>query len=302
MTSNPVSSPTIWEYLIDARIEQLWVDAAGVSTRVLRVGHRGNPPLLFLHGTTGHVETFARNLTAHAEHFDCIVIDMLGHGLTAKPEQRYEIPDYARHVGDTLDALGLQSVMVSGQSLGGWVAAEFALRHPERVTRLCLNTTGGAHSDLRAMKSIYEKTLAAAENPGREVVRSRLEFLMHDPSSVTEELVSCRQRMYQEPGMLEATRRILCLQDPATRARNIIPDERWAQITAPTLVLWTSHDPTAPVEVGRRIAACIAGSEFSLMQNCGHWPQWENPQEFNRIHIRFMQGRTQQGEKAKAGQ
>lgn len=290
MTAQAAPTSTIWENLIHARLEQTWVDAAGVPTRVLRTGNRHNPPLLFLHGTTGHVETYARNLAEHARHFDCIAIDMVGHGLTGKPEQRYEIPDYAQHVADTLDALGLPSTMISGQSLGGWVAAEFAIRYPERITRLCLNTSGGAHSDPGAMKSIYEKTLAAAQNPTRDVVRKRLEFLMCDPSSVTEELVSCRQYMYQQPGMLEATRRILCLQDPETRARNILPDERWAQIKIPTLVLWTTDDPTAPESVGRRIASSIAGSQFALMQRCGHWPQWENPAEFNSIHIPFMLG------------
>lgn len=300
MTAEAVSRPTIWEYLVDARLEQAWVDAAGVSTRVLRAGKRGNPPLLFLHGTTGHVETYARNLAEHAKYFDCIAIDMVGHGLTGKPEQNYEIPDYAKHVADTLDALGLETVMITGQSLGGWVAAEFALRYPGRVTRLCLNTTGGAHSDPQSMKSILEKTMAAAQNPTREIVRKRLEFLMSDPSSVTEELVSCRQHMYQQPGMLEATRRILCLQDPEVRARNVLADERWAQIAVPTLVLWTTDDPTAPPRVGERIAAAIQGSRFVLMERCGHWPQWESPEEFNSLHIAFMRGEAVSPERAGA--
>lgn len=281
---------TIWENLIRLPLAQDYIDARGVRTRILRAGRRGAPPVVFLHGTTGHVETFARNLVAHAEHFDCIALDMKGHGYTAKPEGRYEIEDYARHLADCLDALGLERVSLSGQSLGGWVAARFTLMWPERVERLCLNTSGGAHSDPNAMKSIREKTLAAAENPTRETVRKRLEFLMADPASVTDELVSCRQRVYQTEGMVETTRRILCLQDPETRERNIIPDDQWRRIKTPTLVLWTDKDPTAPVSVGRRIADCIEGSQFEVMMDCGHWPQWEKPDEFNRIHIRFMQG------------
>jgi 2-hydroxy-6-oxonona-2,4-dienedioate hydrolase len=281
---------SVWEALIGQPLTQGFLDAAGVRTRYVRMGERGAPPLVFLHGTTGHVETFARNLVEHAKHFDCIALDMVGHGFTDKPAQRYEIEDYARHVADCLDALSLPSAMLSGQSLGGWVAARLALMHPERVTRLCLNTTGGAHSNPKAMKSVYEKTLAAAQNPTPEVVRERLEYLMCDPSSVTDELVACRLRVYQEPGMLEATRRILCLQDPETRARNILPDAEWARITAPTLVVWTTDDPSSPVEVGRRIAANIAGSRFALIEKCGHWPQWEAPEEFNRIHVAFMRG------------
>jgi 2-hydroxy-6-oxonona-2,4-dienedioate hydrolase len=287
------ASQTMWENLLGFGLTQGFVDAKGVRTRFLRAGKRGAPPLVLLHGTTGHVETYARNIRAHAEHFDVIALDMLGHGFTDKPEVRYEIEDYARHLSDTLDALDLDSVLLSGQSLGGWVAARFVLGSPHRVRRLCLNTTGGAHSDPGAMKSIREKTMAAAENPTPEVVRQRLEFLMAEPGRVTDELVATRRAVYQTPGMVEATRRILCLQDPETRTRNILTDEEWSRITAPTLVLWTTHDPTAPIEVGQRIARNIRGSKFEVMQNCGHWPQWEEPEIFNRLHIAFMLGQEE---------
>lgn len=285
------AAPTIWESMLGVPLAQEYVSAKGVRTRILRAGRPQAPPLVLLHGTTGHVETYARNIRAHSEHFHVIAVDMLGHGFTDKPQVRYEIEDYARHLSDTLDALGLDSVLLSGQSLGGWVAARFALLWPQRVRRLCLNTTGGAHSDPGAMKSIREKTMAAAENPTPEVVRKRLEFLMADAARVTDELVACRRAVYQTPGMVEATRRILCLQDPETRTRNLLTDEEWSHITAPTLVLWTSHDPTAPVEVGQRIARCIPGATFELMQDCGHWPQWEKPEIFDRLHIAFMLGK-----------
>ncbi len=121
-------------------------------------------------------------------------------------------------------------------------------------------------------------------------MRKRLEFLMARPERVTDELVATRRRVYLTDGMVDATRRILCLQDPETRQRNILPDDEWRRIDVPTLVLWTDQDPTAPADVGRRIAGCIAGSQFELMTDCGHWPQWEKPDEFNRIHLRFMRG------------
>ena len=202
----------------------------------------------------------------------------------------HEIADYVKHVVAVLDALGLPRVHVSGQSLGGWVAGRLAIDHPERVNRLCLNTAGGAHSDPSAMDAILEKTLVAVNNPTHQAVRQRLEFLMHDPASVSDELVATRQASYRLPGMVEATRRILCLQDPATRDRNLIPDAQWRRIAAPTLVVWTTHDPTAPVDVGRRIASLAPDSRFELTENCAHWPQWENREHFNRVHLAFMRG------------
>ena len=53
-------------------------------------------------------------------------------------------------------------------------------------------------------------------------------------------------------------------------------------------MLWTTHDPTASVEVGRRLAGLIPGAEFVVMEDCGHWPQYEDAETFNRIHLDFL--------------
>lgn len=279
---------SMWEHLMGVPFTQGYVDARGVRTRFLRAGRREAPPLVLLHGTTGHLETYARNIAPHAEHFDVIAIDMLGHGYTDKPDLDYEIPQYAAHLRDVLDALGLERVLLSGQSLGGWVAARFCLDSPQRVRRLCVNTTGGAHSNSGAMKTIFERTLAAAQNPTLEVVRHRLEMLMSDPAAVTDELVATRRRAYLRPGMVDATRRILCLQIPEIRDRNIIPDDDWAKIAVPTLVVWSTDDPTFPVSVGEKLHRLIAGSRLEILTGCGHWPQWEKADDFNRVHLAFM--------------
>ena len=57
------------------------------------------------------------------------------------------------------------------------------------------------------------------------------------------------------------------------------------------MVLWTSHDPTASDEVGQRIAGLIPNAHYVLMQGCGHWPQFEDPDTFNRIHVDFFLGK-----------
>lgn len=288
--ASPTHTASMWEHLMGVPFTQAYVNAGGVQTRYLRAGRRGAPPLVLLHGTTGHIETYARNIAEHAEHFDVIAIDMLGHGYTDKPEVDYEIPQYAAHLRDVLDALELPRVSLSGQSLGGWVAARFCLDYPERVVRLCVNTTGGAHSNPGAMQTILERTLAAARNPTPEVVRNRLEMLMSSPASVTDELVAARRKAYLRSGMVEATRRILCLQIPEVRDRNIIPDSEWSRISVPTLVVWSTDDPTFPVSVGEKLHRLIPGSELVILAHCGHWPQWEQADEFNAAHVRFMRG------------
>jgi 2-hydroxy-6-oxonona-2,4-dienedioate hydrolase len=69
-----------------------------------------------------------------------------------------------------------------------------------------------------------------------------------------------------------------------------LSDDDLRRIAVPALVLWTSHDPTAPPEEGRRIAALIPGAQFVLMQDCGHWPQFERADLFNSTHLAFLNG------------
>jgi 2-hydroxy-6-oxonona-2,4-dienedioate hydrolase len=216
---------------------------------------------------------------------------MVGNGLTDKPPVDLEIRVYVDHLRGFMDAMGIERASISGESLGGWVAAQFALDHPERVQKLVLNTTGGRTAFPLVMARIIELSMAAVNDPNWERIKSRLEFLMADPAHVHDDLVATRRRIYAMPGMVEAMRRNLVLQDMETRKRNLIPDDQWAKIAAPTLVLWTSHDPTAAATEGKKIADLIPGAEFVVMNGCGHWPQFEDAATFNDIHLSFLLGR-----------
>lgn len=278
---------SLWGDVHRSAFEQGFVDAKGVRTRYIRAGNPDAPPMIFLHGTGGHAEAFLRNLDAHAEHFNTYLIDYLGHGWTDKPDYDYEMPQYCEHLANTMDALGIQSAHICGESMGGWIAAWFAIENPERVERLILNTMGGATMNPAVMQTVYEKTLAAVENPQTHT-RPRLEWLMADPSVVTDDLVACRERIYSQPAMKAAIHHILCLQVEEPRLRNQMTEENMSRIKAPTLVVWTTKDPTASTDVGKMIAGWVPGAEFTVMENCGHWPQYERPEEYNRICLDFL--------------
>ncbi len=278
---------TIWEALlgVEARIE--YVNAGGIRTRALIAG--SGPPLIFLHGNMGHLETFYRNIRAHAEHFTVHSIDMVGHGFSAKPLDRdYLPPTYAEHVRDFADAIGAKKVAISGESLGGWVAGWFAQAYPERTQALVLNTAGGLSAYPEVMDRIKRLNRAAVANPTTETVRTRLESLMFDKSVVTDELIAIRREIYALPEMAAVLERILVLQDMETRQKYMLTEAQLAKITAPTCVIWTTHDPTAPVSVGEKYQSLIRGAKLHVMENCGHWPQFEDTPTFNKIHIDFL--------------
>jgi len=282
---------SLWTDLEGVEFRQGYLDAAGVRTRYLAAGDPSKPLLLFLHGTGGHCEAYSLNFAAHAAHFHTVAIDMIGHGWSDKPAIDYEIPAYAQHVLDVIAALGARTATVSGESLGGWVATWLAIHRPEVLDRIVLNTSGGWTAHPEVMARIVQLSMQSVEKPTHANLRARLEFLMFDKSLVNDDLVETRRRIYAQPGYAEVTRRILCLQDMATRRRNMFTREQYATIQVPTFVLWTSHDPTATVAEGREISDMIPGSRFAVIQDCGHWPQFETPEEFNRLHLDFLLGR-----------
>lgn len=277
----------LWPELAAGQYRLHYVWAGTTRTRVLEAGS-GPETLIFLHGAGGHLEAYQRNIMAHAERFRVFAIDLLGHGFTDKPDHDYELLDYVSHLREFCDAVGAWRVHLSGESLGGWIAGKFALAHPDRTAKLVLNTAGGLTMDPKVMSRLKELSLAAVRDASYETVRARLEWLMKDPRSVTQDLVETRLRIYRQLGFERAMEHIMCLQDPEPRKRNLFDDEQLRAISAPTLVLWTSHDPTGAVAVGQRFAREVPDARLVVMENCGHWPQFEDAPTFNRLSLDFL--------------
>lgn len=282
---------SVWSDLQGVAFSQGYLTAGGIRTRYLQAGDPSLPVLILLHGSGGHAEAYVRNLAAHAEHFWTWSIDMLGHGYTDKPGHPLEIRHYVEHLMAVVGTIGAERIHLSGESLGGWVAARAAIDHPAVIDRLVLNTAGGSQADPVVMKRIIALSMAAAEDPTWETVQARIKWLMADQSKDYDDLVASRQRIYRQPGFVAAMRDIMALQDPEIRARNLLGPAEYGSITAPTLVLWTSDDPTADVPEGRRMASMIPGARFEVMPGCGHWPQYEDAKTFNRLHLDFLLGR-----------
>lgn len=279
---------TIWLHLYDTPFRLDYVVAGGVKTRYLEAGE--GPPLLLLHGTGGHLEAYARNIRGLSQTFRVIAYDMVGHGFSDKPDRPYTVDFYVEHLLSLMDTLGLSKAHLSGESLGGWVAAWMAAHHPERVDRLVLNTPGNITAKPDVMARIRELSLRAVREASPATIRERLEFLMHDKGQVTEELVQVRLAIYTQPGFLKAMENILVLQDPEVRQRYTWNPEWCGRIRARTLILWTDHDPTGTLEEGRLLQSWIPGSELRVIHGAGHWPQWEKPEEFNLLHEEFLRG------------
>jgi 2-hydroxy-6-oxonona-2,4-dienedioate hydrolase len=278
---------SIWTTLASRPFEVAFVDVGGVSTRSLQAGE--GPAVLLLHGTSSHVEVFTPNVPAYADAgYWAHAIDMLGHGYTDKPATRYEVPDYVAHVLGYLDATGVDRVHLVGESLGGWVAAWFASEHPDRVASLQLVSSGGTLAVPEVMARIRETTTRAAMEDDIDLTRQRLANLFHDPAQLSEELVEARYRIYHQPAFQEVLPRLLVMQDMETRQRNLLRPDRMARIRARTRIVWGRHNPMGATPEAEGILAAIPDATLTVYEECGHFPQLEYPERFNRESVAFL--------------
>ncbi|WP_439380978.1 alpha/beta fold hydrolase [Amycolatopsis lexingtonensis] len=258
------------------------LDGQPVRTRVLQAG--AGPDLVLLHGTGGHLEAYARDLAGLARDFRVTAYDMVGHGWSDLPDRPYTIDVLSAHLVSLLDTLGIGRAHLSGESLGGWVVAWTAAHHPDRVDRLVLNTPGNIANKPEVMAKMRDSTMAAVLDPSDETVRRRVEFLFHHKEMVTDELVNLRRRVYSRPGFVQAIGNTLVLQDPAVR-KDFAWDPSWvSRVTAPTLLLWTGHDPTGGLDEAELLLDWLPDARLHVIDDAGHWPQWEQVGEFLDVH------------------
>jgi len=286
---------SIWTELTDATPFSVgFVDAGGVPTRTLRAGY--GEAVVFLHGTSGQLEAFSRNIVAHAARYACHAIDMLGHGYTGKPDFPYEIPRYIEHLLAYFDAVGIERAHIVGESLGGWVGAWTAIDHPERVLSLQLLCAGGTVANPAVMERIRTSTKAAVIGDDIDLTRKRVQLLMADPMNATEELVGVRHEIYHRPEFVKNIDNLLCLQDMETRQRNLLRPDDLARIGVPTLVVWGRENPFGEVPEATRMHEAIPGSRLELFDHCGHWPQHEQAALYNPLSLEFIADASVRGQ------
>ncbi|MFC8662256.1 alpha/beta fold hydrolase [Streptomyces sp. NPDC057199] len=277
---------SVWAELSDVDHELRHVDVDGVRTRVLRAG--AGPHLILLHGTGGHLEAYARDIAGLAADFRVTAYDMVGHGWSDLPDRPYTIDVLSAHLLGLMDTLGIETAHLSGESLGGWVAAWTAAHEPDRLARLVLNTPGNIANKPEVMTRLKESTLAAVRDPSDDTVRRRVEFLFHHKEMVTDELVNLRRAVYSRPGFVRAIQNTLVLQDPETRKEFAWNRDWVGKITAATLLLWTDHDPTGGLDEAALLQDWLPDAHLHVIEDAGHWPQWEKRDEYLRTHRDFL--------------
>jgi pimeloyl-ACP methyl ester carboxylesterase len=178
------------------------------------------------------------------------------------------------HVVQFLDEMGLDRVVLCGNSLGGQVALDLYLRQPERVERLVLAGSAG----------LFERNLAGSRPPRlcRNYIREQACEIFYDPAIVSDELVDDILAMLTD----RHYRRFLLRVAKATRDRYML--EELANVNIPTLIVWGRDDSITPPFVAEQFCENIRSAELVFIDQCGHAPPIEQPDEFARLLHSFL--------------
>jgi 2-hydroxy-6-oxonona-2,4-dienedioate hydrolase len=288
------ASDTIWVDLLDVAYEQKFYDVDGVRTRSIEAGE--GSPIVFLHGGGGHAETWIRNLGPHSPYRRSYAIDMLGHGFTDAPTDfEYTTADVIDHVVRFLDTAGIDKADFCGESFGGRVSAWMAIKYPDRVNKLVLNTSGGLPATGERhqgdVKDLLARTTASLNSGTKEAVRSRMAWLFADPSQVPDEFITIRQAIYQRPGIKNSLTKLFSkIFDPEDAKQYWLTPERLAGIKASALVIWSDHNPIHSWQDAKDGFSHIPDVRFHLIKDAAHWPQFEQPEEYNKVQVDFLRG------------
>lgn len=252
------------------------------------------PALVLVHGLGASWQSWLENIPAFARDHRVVAMDLPGFGCSELPaDDDISIEYYARWAFALLDELGIAEAAVVGNSMGGFIAAEMAIRQAGRVQRLAVVSAAVFWQDYRraqplvglarlsdayVARALTRTTDAVATRPrlrswALATAGFRYPHLL--PKELAHELVRSARRT---DGFL-----------PALEALADYPlDEELPKISCPTLIVWGAHDTLVPVKDAKRMQELIPGARREVFERTGHVAMLERPERFNRLLREFL--------------
>jgi 3-oxoadipate enol-lactonase len=250
------------------------VDASGTELHYLRAGE--GEPLLLIQGMSATHLAWGRAFLDEIERsFDTIVFDNRGMGLSGRAQLPFTIADLAADTVGLLDALELESAHVVGISMGGMIAQELALAHPDRIRTLTIGASycGGPEGTLMTPEDLQMLGAAVASGDRQQVFRAMWEINL-SPGFRDED---SRFASFSEMASKLSSPQPVILQQMQACALHDT-HQRLGQIDLPTLVIHGDADRLLGYANGREIASAIPGARLETLEGVGHMFWWEQPQ------------------------
>ncbi len=265
-------------------LDKATVDTGEISLSVYEGGPEDAPVIMMLHGYSSDKDVWLRFASHLVDDYRILIVDMAGHGETGfKPEWDYSIAAQSQRLNALLDTLEIEAVHVIGNSMGGWIAADFSLRYPERIETTALVDPAGVNSPV---PSDMENMLAEGRNPFEQ--SSREEF--YEFYSMT---------MAKPPWLPQAVLDHMAEEYIASREHlaRIFSDfhddprmePRLSEFEKPMLLLWGREDQLLHVRSVETWQAGIDHLQVTVWDGVGHMPMIEIPEQSAERYRSFLE-------------
>ena len=242
-------------------------------------------PIVMIHGAQGDQSMFNGMAADFASEYRVLTFDQRGSGLSGKPDMPYSIAMLADDTAALMDHLGIARAHIIGVSMGGMIAQEFALRHPQKVRSLVLGcTTPGGPNGIRlnvdATSGAYSTRPMTAEERGKALAEAAFSkgYLAQHPEIITSMIEARRSRPIDTTAFPHRMK--------AAVEHNTY--DRLAEIRCPTLVITGKDDALISWENSRLLAERIKGAEQVILEPAGHCFWMEQPKESHAAIAGFI--------------
>jgi pimeloyl-ACP methyl ester carboxylesterase len=276
------------------------MDIDGVPVNYVDVGERDSKrPIVYVHGLSGQWQNWLENIPRFAEGQRVVALDLPGHGCTPMPGEQITIAYYGRVVAELCRQLDLPPAVLVGNSMGGYISAEVAIKAPELVERLMLVSSAGISQReaprsqvLRVGRILTYATRASTAQRRRYAARPHLRHWLL--SGVVRHPTKLRPDVAFE-GLLKGSGKP-GFYDALTACLDYDFLDRLPEIGCPTLVLWGKEDGIIPVRDADRFLELVSGSHKVILENTGHVAMVERPVTFNDQLQQFLEHEIAEGE------
>lgn len=256
-------------------------EATVFGQKIQYVDVGSGPVVVLLHGLGGNSSNWAFNFAALSAKYRVIAPDQIGFGRSDKPLINYRVGTYADFLDKFLDGLGVERASLVGNSMGGWIAALYALKYPKRVEKVVLVDAAGF-----APPKEFDLSALAGLNPStREQAKYLMGLVFFNPLLKSDAAADATltARMSAGDGYT-----IQSLVESIYRNEDML-DGKLAGLKAPTLILWGREDGLTPLaREGEKYKKELPSAQFVVFDNCGHVPQVERAAEFNAAVLKFL--------------
>ncbi|WP_235435868.1 alpha/beta fold hydrolase [Mycobacterium sp. EPa45] len=267
----------------------------GRRTRVRVDGDPDNPPLVLIHGIGRSMEDWSTQYERLGRSYRTISLDVPGFGFSERPGETITLPVLARGVVGALDALGeKRPVHVVGNSLGGAIAQQLLVEHPDRVASLALINSAGFGSEVTMLLRMLTMPVLGAMSIRRPTRMSAvlMERVIHaDKAIATRQRIDHAFALASQPDAGAVMRETaLALGTP----RGVRPEWRReladgvARTPRPTLIMWGTRDRILPSHHITEAMRVYPHAEVHLLNGVGHMPQIECPERFAGLLLPFL--------------